>query len=93
MTALNMNYQLQIRALANHDLFKQLSGNPLSIRILAANNANSMLEKNDLKSIYKKVKNEINELTNDEESAKALKGHEGVMGNAISLRLSTEASV
>ena len=52
-----------------------------------------MLEKNDLTSIYKKVKNEINELTNDEESAEALKGHEGVMGNAISLRLSTEASV
>ena len=93
MTALNQNYQLQIRALANHDLFKQLSGNPLSIRILAAFNANSMLENNDLVSIYNKVKNEVNELAGDEKSVNALQSHENVMGNAISLRLSTEASV
>ena len=33
---LRQNYVLQERALANHDLFKQLSGNPFSVRLLAA---------------------------------------------------------
>ena len=33
-------------------------------------NANAMFQKNDLKSIYKKVKDEINELADDENSVK-----------------------
>ena len=66
LEALRQNYSLQVRALANHDLFKQLSGNPFSIRLLAAFNANPMLKNNDLKSIYTKVKNEINLLADDD---------------------------
>ena len=56
-------------------------------------NANAMFQKNDLKSIYKKVKDEINELADDENSVKTQAGREGRIGNAISLRLSTEASI
>ena len=52
-----------------------------------------MVKHNDLLSIYKKVKNEINLLADDDNSVKTNIGNEGVMGNAISLRLSTEASI
>ena len=60
---------------------------------MAAFNANPMLKKNDLKSIYRKVKSEINLLADDDFNIKDNAGQEGVMGNAISLRLSTEASI
>ena len=52
-----------------------------------------MVKHNDLLSIYKKVKNEINLLADDDNSVKSNIGNQGVMGNAISLRLSTEASI
>ena len=82
-----------MRALANHDLFKQLSGNPSSIRILAAINANPMMQKNDLLSIYQKVKDEVDFLADDDKSMQSKSDTRDVMGNTISLRLSTEASI
>ena len=74
----------------------KLSGNPLSIRILAAFHANTLLKNNDLKSIYMKVKNEMSLLDDDDRSYKSHKSRKGgneVVVNSMSLRLSTEASV
>ena len=56
-----------MQALANHDLFRQLCGNPMSIRILASFHANEMLSNNDLTSLYKKVQEEKEILNGIEE--------------------------
>ena len=52
-----------------------------------------MLDNNDLVSIYNKVKNEINLIADDDKSIRSGAGQQGMMGNAMSLRLSTEASI
>ena len=74
-------------------MFKQLSGNPFSIRVLAAHHANTMVRNNDLKAIYKTIQNETSLLADDDNSLRSNIGNEGQIGNAISLRLSTEASI
>ena len=57
-------------ALSYHDLFRQLSGNPTSIVILASAIANKFVKAHTLAEIYKKAiidKNEINQgITSDE---------------------------
>ena len=52
-----------------------------------------MQKNNDLRSIYKRVQNEKNLLADDDKSVVSNTGKENVFGNAISLRLSTEASI
>jgi hypothetical protein len=51
--------EFQIQALAEHDLFKQLSGNPYAITMMACFRANP-LEPQTLKDIYIKVARERN---------------------------------
>ena len=41
-----------MKALENHDMFRQLNGNPLSIRWFAALHANDMMKNCSLKQIY-----------------------------------------
>ena len=50
-----------------------------------------MLKNNDLKSIYERVKNEMNLLDDDDKSGNFSTNHS--INNSMSLRLSTEASV
>ena len=60
----------QTEALSYHDLFRQLSGNPTSIVILASAIANKFVKADTLAEIYKKAiidKKEINQgITSDE---------------------------
>jgi len=56
-------------------MFRQLDGNPLSIRRLAALHANEMLRNNDLKSIYGKVKDEVIQLDDENQSMLSRPGH------------------
>ena len=46
----------------------------MSIKIVAQLNANTMLKRRDLVSIYKKVKNEIDLLADDDNSVKTQAG-------------------
>ena len=46
----------------------------MSIKIVAQLNANTMLKRRDLVSIYKKVKNEIDLLADDDNSVKTHAG-------------------
>ena len=77
------------KALTMHDMFKQLSGNPMSIRILASFHANTLIKKNDLKSIYEKVRNERFYMDDDGNKGKGTSSND----NMLSLRVSTETSV
>ena len=76
------------KALSIHDMFKQLSGNPMSIKILASFHANTLIKKNDLKSIYEKVKSEKSFMDENHNN----KGTSQI-NNLMSLRISTETSV
>ena len=50
-----------MKFLQYHDLFRQLSGNPQSICMLAAFHKNHSVTNNDLSSIYAKIMKEKNE--------------------------------
>ena len=89
LNRLNSSSHNMEKALAIHDMFRQLSGNPMSIRILASFHANVLIKNNDLKSIYLKVKSERTFM--DEDKAKS--NGTSQANNMVSLRLSTETSV
>ena len=77
------------KALSMHDMFKQLSGNPMSIRILASFHANTLIKKNDLKTIYEKVKSERSFMEDENQKGKGT----SQLNNMVSLRISTETSL
>jgi len=47
-----------MKALAIHDMFKHLAGNPLSIKILASFHKNSLMKENDLCTLYNNIKSD-----------------------------------
>ena len=53
------DYFVKLReVLANHDLFKQLSGNPTSIKMIAASLQNPLIKQNNLIDMYLNIKKE-----------------------------------
>ena len=85
--------------MALHDMFKQLSGVPNSITLIAAIHKNVMLKKNNkntLVDMYHRIKSEkdfvVEELV-DEFEAKDLKGIPTVYKSNMSLQISTEMSI
>ena len=85
--------------MANHDLFKQLSGNPLSIITIASLHANPLFKENSLIELYKKIKSEQNNIYKDEkvsDTVSDLKENSSrprFNANRMSLRISTQASL
>ena len=82
-------YQLQ--ALSWHDLFKHLSGNPMSIVMLAACHSNPFFKTNSLAELYDKVRNGKNLCENDNESNSSENPNIGK--NNISLNFTMDASI
>ena len=85
--------------MALHDMFRQLSGVPNSITLIAAIHKNVMLKKNNkntLVDMYHRIKSEkdfvVEELV-DEFEAKDLKGIPTVYKSNMSLQISTEMSI
>ena len=71
--------------LAEHDLFKQLRGNPQSVTLLACCRANPLAER-PLKDLYRLIKSDAIQciFTDEDKNLKT---------NEISLRISSEASI
>ena len=71
-------YRRQIEALSYHDLFKQLSGNPTSIVILASAIANKFIKQQTIADIYVTavLKDQaIESVEDDEEEKESVKSH------------------
>ena len=87
-----LNLSKRTDALASHDMFKQLSGNPTSITMIAAIHANPMI-KQRLLEMYKLIKSEknivVDELGDDGDEQAIPR----VYKNTMSLKISTEMSV
>jgi len=90
------NPQNWVSALAQHDMFKQLLGNPLSITMIAAIHCNPMIKKSEgstLVDMYERIKSEknivIEELDYDVEG----KVIPRVIENIMSLKVAAEMSV
>lgn len=87
-----LNLSKRTDALASHDMFKQLSGNPTSITMVAAIHANPMI-KQRLLEMYKLIKSEknivVDELGDDGDEQAIPR----VYKNTMSLKISTEMSV
>lgn len=94
LQALRSSYKKRLDVLANHDMFKQLSGNPLSISILCGFHRSKHLKDNDLASIYKRLI-----LHKEDGGDGAERGQnqdsslDDFVNNRVSLRLSTEATI
>ena len=59
----NYNYKITVDALAHHDMFKQISGNPTSITMIAAMLQNPLIKKankNPLIDMYDRIKSHKN---------------------------------
>lgn len=87
------NRKKLIEALAYHDMFRQLSGNPTSITMIAALLKNPLIERTDnnpLVDMYKRIKSEKDIVVNELEEKN---GVATVYKNNMSLQISTEASV
>lgn len=94
-----MSHKNLIEALAAHDMFRQLSGNPTSITMIAAIIKNPMIkkaEKNTLIDMYNRIKSEkdivVEDLAEEGEEFN-MKAIPRVYKNTMSLKISTEMGV
>ena len=94
-----MSHKNLIEALAAHDMFRQLSGNPTSITMIAAIIKNPMIkkaEKNTLIDMYNRIKSEkdivVEDLAEEGEDFN-MKAIPRVYKNTMSLKISTEMGV
>ena len=84
----------QYEALSYHDLFKQLSGNPSSIVILAACYSNPFRKLNSLTELYKKVLTNFAEAEAAEDRDDISSGLKPTVSkNNMSLNFTTDASI
>jgi len=89
---------MKISVLAAHDMFRQISGNPTSITMMAAIKANDMIRRdhsNALIDIYNRIKSEkdiVVEQLGDDENFKS-KTIQRKYRNDMSLKITTETSV
>ena len=84
----------QYEALSYHDLFKQLSGNPSSIVILAACYSNPFHNVNSLTELYKRVLTNITDTGNGEDRDDISSNLKATISkNNMSLTFTTEASI
>ena len=86
-----------MKALENHDMFRQLNGNPLSIRWFAALHANDMMKNCSLKQIYQEIKDQKASIEEQDDSksqgSKQSRARKAAYQNRLSIQMSTEASV
>ena len=93
---LNNGYRARVECLSHHDMFRQMSGNPTSITLIAAIHANPLYKKdhhNELVDMYNRVKSEekiVVEEIGDQEKAGSQKSY---IKNFMSLNISTEMSI
>ena len=84
----------QYEALSYHDLFKQLSGNPSSIVILAACYSNPFQKINSLTELYKKViANHSGTGDNEDRDGASSSLRATLSKNNMSLNLTIDASI
>ena len=84
----------QYEALSYHDLFKQLSGNPSSIVILAACYSNPFRNVKSLTELYKRVLSNITDSGNSEGRSEVSSNLKATFSkNNMSLSFTTDASI
>lgn len=95
---LNSNDMI-IKALSEHDMFRQIQGNPTSITLMAAINSNEMIKREDqntLIDIYRRITSEkdivVEQLGHDEDM-QAKKVYHRTYKNTMSLKITTEICI